>query len=64
MLTTIRSQMDEIEVINILKQCSDKQAETVVKSALLFAAIWSYLAHYWPGLKYLCKTKYEGLKNR
>ena len=42
MLTTIRSQMDQIEVINILKPYSDKKTERVIKSpAFLFnAAIW------------------------
>ena len=69
MLTTIRSKMDEIEVTNILKRCSDKKAQRerkrVVKSpAFLFAAIWSCLAHSWPGLKYMCKAKYKTLGNR
>ena len=40
MLTTIRSYMDKIEVINILKGFSDKKADKVIKSpAFLFAAI-------------------------
>ena len=57
--------MDEIKVINILKRCSDKEAERVIKPpAFLFEAIWSYLAHSWPGLKYMCKEKYETLGNR
>ena len=57
--------MDEIEVINILKRCSDKKAERVIKSPVfLFAAICSYLAHSWPGLKYMCKAKYKILGNR
>ena len=52
--------MDETEIINILKQCSAKKAEKVIKSpAFLFAAIWSHLAHSWPGLKYMCKAKYK-----
>ena len=47
MLTTIRSQIDEIEVTNILKQCSDKKKDRVIKPlAFLFAAIWSDLAHH------------------
>ena len=38
--------MDEIEVINILKRYSDKKRDRVIKlAALLFAAIWSHLAH-------------------
>ena len=65
MLTTIRTQMDEIEVINILKRCSDKKTQRVIKSlAFLFAAIWSQLADSWPGLKYMCKTKYKTFGNR
>ena len=57
--------MDETEIINILKQCSAKKAEKVIKSpAFLFAAIWSHLAHSWPGLKYMCKAKYKTLRNR
>ena len=51
MLTTIRSWMNEVEVINIFKRYSDKKRErerVMIKSpALLFsAAIWSHLAHY------------------
>ena len=46
MLTTIKSLMDEIEAVNILKRCSDKKTDIVIKSpALLFAAIWPHLAH-------------------
>ena len=60
MLTSIRSSVDEIQVINILKRCSDKKAERerVIKSpAFLFVAIY-------PGLKYMCKAKYKTLGNR
>ena len=65
MLATIRSYMDEIEVINILKRCSDKKAERLIKSAaFLFAAIWLHLAHSWSGVKYMCKAKYKTLGNR
>ena len=55
MRTTISSQMDETEVINVLKRYSNKKR--VIKSpAFLFsAAIWSYLAHSWSGLNYMCK---------
>ena len=57
--------MDKIEVINILKRRSDTKAERVIKSpAILFAAIWSYLAHSWPSLKYMCNKKYKTLGNR
>ena len=52
--------MDEEELIYILKRCSDKKTERVIKSpAFLFAVIWSYLAHSWPGLKHMCKAKYK-----
>ena len=52
--------MDEIEVINILKRCSYKKTDRVLKSpGLLFAANWSYLANPWPGLTYMCKAKYK-----
>ena len=57
--------MDRIEVINILKGCSDKKAEKVIKSPpFLFATIWSYLAQSWSGLKYKCKAKCKTLGNR
>ena len=57
--------MDEIKVINILKQYSDKKTERMIKSPwfLFISAIWSYLAHYWPGLNYMCKAKYKTLGN-
>ena len=62
--------MDEIEVITILKQYSDKKTERererrVIKSlAFLFsAAIWPYLAHSRSGLNYMCKAKYKTLEN-
>ena len=43
--------MDEIKVMNILKQYSDKKTDGVIKSpAFLFdAAIWSHLVHSRPG---------------
>ena len=65
MMSTIRSQMDEIEVINILKQYSDKKAERMIKSpAFLFnAAIWSCISHSWPGLNYMWKPKYKAFRN-
>ena len=65
MLTTIRSSMDEIEVINIFKRYSDKKTERVTRSPvfLFSAAIWSHLAHSWPGLNYMCKAKYKKLGN-
>ena len=55
--------MDEIEVINILKQYSDKKTVRVIKSpAVLFSVvIWSHLAHPWPGPNYMCKAKYKTL---
>ena len=59
--------MDEIEVINILKQCNDKKVEKVVIKSLLLlfsAAIWSHLAHSWYGLNFMCKAKYKTLGNR
>ena len=64
MLTAIRSEIGEIEVINILKGCSDKKTQEVKKPpAFLFVANWSYLAHFWPGLKYMCKEKHKTLGN-
>ena len=55
--------MDEIEVIKILKQCSDKKTKRMIKSlAFLFSvATWSHLVHSWPGVKYMCKAKYKTL---
>ena len=49
---TIRSEMDEIEVINILKRYSDEKTERVIKyPAFLFSSgIRSHSAHSWPGL--------------
>ena len=67
MLTTIRSQIDEIEIINILKQPSAKKTERerVIKvPAFLFVAIWSQLVHSWPGLTYMGKSKHKTLENR
>ena len=63
MRTTISSQMDEIEVINVLKRYSNKKR--VIKSPvfLFSAAIWSYLAHSWSGLNCMCKVKYKALEN-
>ena len=57
--------MDERQVINILKWYSDKKAERVKKSLefLFSAALWTHLAHSWPDLKYICKTKYKTLGN-
>ena len=65
MLTTIKSQIDEKEVTNKLKQYGDKQKEGVIKStAFLFsAAIQSHLAHSWPALNCMCKGKYKILGN-
>ena len=50
MLTAIRSKMDEMKVISILKRCSDKK--TVIKSPefLFSAVILSNLAHPRPDL--------------
>ena len=57
--------MAETEVINILKQYSDKNTKRMIKSpAFLFAAIWSHLSHSWPVLKYMCKVKNKALGNR
>ena len=54
-----------MEVINILKRCSNKKTERVMKaSAFLVTAIWSQLAHSWYGLEYMCKAKYRTLWNR
>ena len=66
MLATISSQMDEIDVTNVLKRYSNKKTEKMVKPpAFLFsAAIWSYLAYSQPGLNYMCKQKYKTLVNR
>ena len=63
MLTTISSQIDEMEVINILKRIRDKKTDRVTKSpAFLFSTtIWSHLAHSWPGVNYTCKVKCKTL---
>ena len=65
MLTTISSLIDEKEVITVLKRYSDKKIESVIKSPvfLFSAAIWSYLAHSWSDLNYMCKAKYTTLEN-
>ena len=62
---TISSQIDEIEVTNVLKRYSDKKVERMIKSSafLCSAVIWSYLAHSWPGLNFLCKARYKTLEN-
>ena len=68
MLTTFRSKMSEVEVINIFKPYSkrkkkrDRETETETKRrespAFLFSAgVWSHLAHSWPSLNYMCKAK-------
>ena len=56
--------MNEV-VINIFKGYNDKKTKRGIKSlAFLFrAAIWSHLAHSWPGLNYMCKVKYKTLGN-
>ena len=53
--------MDETKIINILKRYSDKKTERVIKSPdfLFSASLWPHLAHSWPGLNYMCKTKYK-----
>ena len=51
--------MDEIEVINVLKQYSDEKTG----SDKIRAAILSYLAHSLSGLNYMCKAKYKTLGN-
>ena len=66
MLTTIRSYMNKVNVINIFKRYSDKKTDRVIKSPvfLLSAAIWSHLAHSWPSLNiYMCKAKHKTLGN-
>ena len=57
--------MIEVEVINIFKRYSGKKTERMTKSIMFLfsAAIWSHLAHYWPGLTYMCKAKYKTLGN-
>ena len=46
--------MTEIEVVSILKQCSDKKIDKVIKiPRFLYAAIWPHLTHSWPGLKHI-----------
>ena len=49
----------------MLKRERERERERMIKSpAFSFsAAIWSYLAYYWPGLNYTCKAKYETLEN-
>ena len=49
MLMTVRSQMDEMEVKNILKRYSDKKTEREKNER-------AHLAHFWSGLKYMCKA--------
>ena len=58
--------MDGIEVINFLKQHSDKKTEREIKSPpfLFSVAISSYFTvHSWSGLNYRYETKYETLGN-
>ena len=44
--------LNQIEVINILKACSDKKTGRLIKSpAFLLATMWSHSAYSWPGLK-------------
>ena len=44
--------LNQIEVINILKACSDKKTGRLIKSpAFLLATVWSHSAYSWPGLK-------------
>ena len=40
-----------------------REAESEPSVFLLSAAIWSYLAHYWPGLNYIFKAIYKTLGN-
>ena len=65
MLMAIRSKMDKTEVINILKRYSDKKTERMIKSLeFLFSdVLQSHLTYSWPGLHYMCKTKYKTLGN-
>ena len=57
--------MNEIEVVNILKQCSDKKIDKVIKiPRFLYAAIWPHLTHSWPRLKHMYKAKYKTLGYR
>ena len=58
--------MDEIETIDILKRCSDKKKERMIKSPVLLlnVAIWSHRTHSWPGLNYICNAKYKTLRYR
>ena len=56
--------MDKIEVINVLKQYSNKKTERVIKSKVFLfgATIWSYLARCWPVLNYMCKKNIKHLE--
>ena len=58
-------QIDEVEVLNVLKRYIDKKIDrerAIILPALLFAATtWSNLAHSWLGLNYMCKAKYKTL---
>ena len=53
--TTIKKGESSNAIINILKKCSDKKTERVIKSAafLSSAVILPHLAHSWPGLNYV-----------
>ena len=56
---------NEIEVVNVLKRCSEKKREKVIKLPvfLLSAEKWSYLVHPWSSLNYTCKAIYKALGN-
>ena len=62
--TTIQKDESSNAIINILKRCSDKKTDGVIKSpAFLFSTkIWSHLAHYWFSLNYMCKAKYKTME--
>ena len=64
MPTAISSQMDEIEVINVLKRYSDKKRERETERFLFSAAIQTYLANSWSDISYMCKVKYKIFANR
>ena len=51
--------MDDIEVINILKQHRDKKTDGESHQRFYF----SHLAHSWPGQNYMRKAKYKTLGN-
>ena len=64
--TTVQKVESSSAIVSILKRCSDKKTERVIKSPafLLSTAIWSHSALPWPGLNFMSRVKYKALGNR